>query len=68
MIKDDLGCIWQGKINGEDVTIRACDVDCNGNVENVDISINNVLRYCFNSQAPIHAGMTELLLKALWNK
>lgn len=48
-------------ING--VTIQACDVDADGNVENVDIIVNHRIMICENIQTNEPFGF---LVQELW--
>lgn len=45
------------------LTVKACDVDANGNIENVDIIYGKTLQYCINIQHPV--ASTEELSKIL---
>lgn len=47
--------------------VRACDVDENGNVCNVDIIIDGNLFCCFNMQSEEQCKMAiEMMLKKIW--
>ncbi len=41
------------------LTVKACDVDANGNVENVDIIYGKKLQFCINIQNPV-ASVEEM--------
>ena len=56
LVKDNANRVF----NHGRLTLQACDVDENGNIENIDIRIDGVLKFCINIQRPALDPMSDV--------